>query len=136
MRPPARQARQAIFVLRQFDLQRALAGVRVLRENIQNQRRPIEHPHLLAQFLFQIALMARRQFVVEEHHFKIQFGLPRLQLFDFALADEHGRLDVIEFLGHFADDGQARPYRPARAVLPANLRRSTNCSNRALRRRP
>ena len=107
VRPAARQTRQAIFVLRQFDLQRAFARVRVLREDIQDQRRPIEHAHLLAQFLLQIALMARRKFVVEQHHFKIQLGLPRLEFFDFALADERRRLDVIELLRHLAHDLQS-----------------------------
>ena len=106
VRPAARQARQPVFVLRQLDLQRAFARVRVLREDVEDQRRPIEHARLLAQFLLQVALMARRQLVVKQGHFKAQLGLPRLQLFDFALPDKGRRLDPLELLRHLADDLQ------------------------------
>ena len=106
VRPTARQPRQPIFVLRQFDLQRAFARVRVLREDIEDQRRPIEHARLLAQFLLQIALMTRREFVVEQGHLKVQLGLPRLEFFDFAFPDKGCRFNSIEFLRHLADHFQ------------------------------
>ena len=60
MRPCARQARQTIFVLRQFDLKRAFAGVGVLGEDVEDQRRAVEDFDLLAEALFQFALVARR----------------------------------------------------------------------------
>ena len=74
MRPHACQARQTIFILRQFHLQRAFAGAGVLGKNIENERGAVDQGRAHAQQFFQLALMTRRQFVVKHHHFKI-FGL-------------------------------------------------------------
>src|SRR5690606_23212111 len=46
VRPLACQARQAVFVLRQFNLQRTFAGARVLRKDLENQRGTIDHLHV------------------------------------------------------------------------------------------
>jgi hypothetical protein len=60
VRPLPGEPRQAIFVLRQLDLQRAFFGVRVLGEDVQDERCAVEYPHGVAENFLQIALMARR----------------------------------------------------------------------------
>ena len=59
VRPLTGKARQEILVLRQFHLQHALAGVRMLGENVENQGGTVEDADLLAERLFQFALVAR-----------------------------------------------------------------------------
>ena len=61
--PAAHQPRRQVLELRQLHLQLALEGLRTLREDIQYQSGTIEHPAL--QFAFEIALLRRRQRVVE-----------------------------------------------------------------------
>ncbi len=53
--PHTRQARHAVFQLRQFHLQAAFVGLRALGEDIENQRRAVDD--LDVQLLFQIALL-------------------------------------------------------------------------------
>jgi hypothetical protein len=65
VRPGARQAWQAVFILRQFNLQDAFAGVGVLRENVQDNRGAVENPHVLAKFFLQFALVIGRQLSIK-----------------------------------------------------------------------
>ncbi len=74
-RPPRRQlvardastcaeAWQAILVLREFDLERAFFGARVLRENVEDERGAVEHLDVLAApatRLLDFALLVRVQ---------------------------------------------------------------------------
>ena len=60
VRPLACQPRQAVFILRQFNLQRAFAGARVLREYVEDQGRSVQQTNGFPKLLFQFALMARR----------------------------------------------------------------------------
>ena len=63
--PGAGQAGQAVFILRQFHLQHAFAGLGVLGEDIQDQRGAVDDVHVGPQALFQLAQVARGQLVVE-----------------------------------------------------------------------
>jgi hypothetical protein len=47
----------------------------MLSEDIQNDRGPIEHPDRDTEAGFQLALMSRRELVVEDHHLgQVLFG--------------------------------------------------------------
>ena len=65
-RAVAGQAGQQIIQLRQLHLQLAFARARAPREDIQDELGPVEN--LDVQRFFQIALLGRRQLVVEDHH--------------------------------------------------------------------
>ena len=66
MGPGARQPGQTVFVLRQFDLDRAFARAGVARKDVQDQRGTVEHLDLIAEGFFQLALLARGKLVVED----------------------------------------------------------------------
>ena len=65
MRPGAGQSRQSILVLGQLHLQSALARMRVARKDVQYQGCTIQDLDVLSQFLLQLALLSRRQLVIE-----------------------------------------------------------------------
>jgi len=71
-------------------LQLALVALRALRENIEDQTGPVQHPNVQA--LFQIALLRRRQRVVEDDDFDAvgQHGLA--DFVRLAAADEISRV--------------------------------------------
>src|SRR5437867_1216641 len=56
------EARQKELVLRQLNLHATLVGSRVLREDIEDQRRAIDHAPT-GQLVFQVLLRSRRQLV-------------------------------------------------------------------------
>ena len=90
MRPHAGQTWQDILVLRQFNLQLALTRAGALRENVQNQRRAIEHGAFGQ--LLKVARLRRRQLIVEQHQRGL-VGLGKLPyLFCLALANEGARI--------------------------------------------
>ena len=62
--PAANQTRGQVLQLRQFHLQLALVGGGALGENVEDQAGAVQHPDLQA--LFQVALLGRRQRVVED----------------------------------------------------------------------
>ena len=80
------QARQDILILRQLDLQLALAGARALCENIQNQRASIQHRS--AGCLLQHAHLRRRKFVVKHNQCCIVVARQRDKFLQLALADK------------------------------------------------
>ena len=79
VRPLAAQARQQVLVLSQFHLNAALVGASVLSENIQNQRRAIQHRTV--EFFFEVIRLAGRQLIIKNNQI---------------------RLELIAQLGHFA----------------------------------
>ena len=81
-----RQTRQNVLVLRQLDLQLALAGARTLRENIEDERRAVEYR--AAGQLLQIAHLRRRQLVVEQDQTCVVHLGKLLNLFRLALTDK------------------------------------------------
>jgi len=107
MRPLAGQARQAVLVLRQLDLERAFARAGVLREDFEDQRRAVDDLHLVAEPLLQLALVARRKLVVEDHHVGAGLGDPLDHFFELAGADKRRRVDLRHALHHTPDDGHA-----------------------------
>ena len=65
----AHNARQGVLQLRQLYLQLALVSAGTLGENVQNQGRSIQHAH--AHSLLDIALLRRRELVVEDAQINI-----------------------------------------------------------------
>ncbi len=107
MRPLARQARQVIFVLCQFHLQHAFAGVRVLGKNVEDQPGAVHDADFLAEHFFQFALVARVEFIVEDDHLRQGLLHEGFEFLHFARADERHGVRTIQFLRQFADHVQA-----------------------------
>ncbi len=63
--PCSRQSRQTIFILRKLNLKRPLPGVRVLREDVENQRRAVHDSKIVAEDPLKFSLVARRELLVE-----------------------------------------------------------------------
>jgi hypothetical protein len=100
--PFARQARHQVQQLREFDLQRALARARPLREDVQNQLRAVNHARLGN--LLQVALLHRVEFHIEQDDIRLVFAGELEQHFGFALADIGGDIGELAFLARLCDD--------------------------------
>ena len=85
MLPHAAHARQVVLELGQLDLELAVGGDGVLGEDVEDQLRPVDHARV--ERVLEVALLRRRQLVVDEQ----ALGLGRLEalleLLDLALAD-------------------------------------------------
>ena len=101
--PGSGQARKAILVLGQFNLHDAFAGARVLGENVQNQCGPVNHLDVFGHRRFQDALLAGRQFRVENDNadagLRDRFG----QLGDLAFANQGGGVRGLHALTQACD---------------------------------
>ena len=62
--PHAAHARQVVVELRELDLELALRGHGVLREDVEDELRPVDDAEL--QLVFEPALLARREVVVDD----------------------------------------------------------------------
>ena len=72
--------------LSQFHLQLAFEGAGPLSEDIENEGNAIQHP--ATQSGFQIAFLARRQWMIEDHQFGVVAGDLFGQLLEFTATDE------------------------------------------------
>jgi hypothetical protein len=88
--------------LRELDLEAALLGVGVLREDVEDKRRPVEHLYL--EFSLEVALLGWLQLVVEDDRGVAQLLLSGDDLLYLALADIRRRLKVVEPLLSRADN--------------------------------
>ena len=70
--PAAHEAALLVVEMRKLDLQRAFLGARALAEDLQDQPGAIQH--LGVQFLFEIALLHRRQRMIDDD--QLPPGLP------------------------------------------------------------
>src|SRR6185312_6809714 len=100
--PKPSQAREQMLELREFNLQLAFARASALRENIENQRRAIEH--LGIENLFQVAALRGGKFVVENYRVHVEALALRGEFIRFAFADEGRGVGGFEFLHAIADD--------------------------------
>lgn len=86
MGPAAYQPRAHVLQLRQFHLQLAFVGTCALGEDVEDQPGPVEYAAL--ERTLEVALLAGRQGVVENHQLDV-FGLDQVvQLLDLATADK------------------------------------------------
>src|SRR5689334_15472672 len=82
--PAAHQARREVLQLREFHLQLSLAGPGTLREDVEDQLGAVEHP--AAELFFEIALLPRREAVVEDHGRRVDLVCSTADLLDLAAA--------------------------------------------------
>jgi len=119
VRPAAHQARRQVLQLRQFHLQLAFAGLRALGEDAQDQLGAVEH--LAAEFPLEIALLAGRQFMIEDHRRRVQrIGLAA-DLRDLAAAGEQLRVRTGPLAADQLDAQRARAVGEAHAFRRALL---------------
>ena len=64
MLPEPAHARQVVLELRELDLQLSFGGDRVLREDVEDQLRPVDHPRL--EGVLELTLLHRRELVVDK----------------------------------------------------------------------
>ena len=100
--PHARQARGQMLQLGQLDLQLAFVALGAQREDIQDQRDPVDHAQV--EQPFQVALLGRRQGLVEQHDVGQQ-GLGHAHaLVRLARADEELGVGAVALRRQRADD--------------------------------
>ena len=90
------QARKQVVELSRLDLQAALSSAGVLREDVEDQLRTVDHPDL--ELLFEVALLPRAQVVVADQEVVLELRTPLLDLGHLAASDEDGGLDLVPVL--------------------------------------
>ncbi len=105
-----------MFQLRQFNLQLASGALGAQGKNVENQAGAINHPAV--QDAFQVALLRRRQFMVEDdqvgRHCRQQGG----DFFDLALAGKGGRIRAFAAPADFARQNGAGRFSQKTHFLP------------------
>ncbi len=92
-RPPAAQARQPVPQQRQLDLGFALGGAGVLGEDVEDHGCPVDGG--APEQLLEVALLRRRELVVEHHGVGVDLEAGGQQLLHLALPDEGGRIGGV-----------------------------------------
>ena len=100
--PQPGQARQLVLELGELDLEAALVGLGVEREDVEDQ--PAAVDDLDVEQLLERALLGRRQLVVGDEHVEAGLALGRDELLRLALADVPVGVDVAAVLPLGADD--------------------------------
>ena len=100
--PAADQPALLIFEMRQLDLQDAFPGMRPLPEDLEDQSGPVDHLGLPG--ALEIALLDRRQGVVDDHQPDLVGGDPLADLLDLAGAEERRGTIIGERHGIAVDD--------------------------------
>ena len=99
--PQSGQPGQLVFELGELDLEAALVGLGVQREDVEDQ--PAAVDDLDVEQLLQGALLARRELVVRDEHVEAGLALGRGELLRLALADVPVGVDVAAVLPLGAD---------------------------------
>ena len=121
--PQPRQPRQVVLERGQLDLQPALLRLRVAGEDVDDQRRSVEH--LAVEQRLEAALLVRRQLVVDDEQVEVGGRLLVDQLGRAALAEVPHRIGLGTALGGAAHDGR-----------PGRLGQGGELGQRALHRPP
>ena len=85
VRPEPAHAREVVLELGELDLELALGGVGVVGEDVEDDRRAVDHRH--AELLLEVALLARQQLVVAGDEVGVRLRDRALQLRELALAE-------------------------------------------------
>ena len=104
--PQPGQARQLVLELGELDLEPALVGLGVQREDVEDQPAAVDDLDL--EQLLERALLGGRQLVVGDEHVEAGLALGGDELLGLALADIPVRVDVAAVLPFGADDVGAR----------------------------
>ena len=102
VRPHPLQPRQRVLELRELHRQAGFVRLRAAGEDVEDQLGAVEH--LDAEGLLQIASLAGRKIVVEDHHVGVGGVDQMLQLLDFAVAQIGGgvgRLPPLQDAPHY-----------------------------------
>ncbi len=105
VRPHAREAREEVLELREFDLESAFAGAGALSEDVENELSAVEH--LARGEFLEIAALRGREFVVENDGGRVLCPALAGDLLGLALADVIGRGRLFELLDDGIDDLRA-----------------------------
>src|SRR6266581_182333 len=117
--PAAHQARRQVLELRQLDLQLALAGLRPLREDLEDQLGAVHHAPV--QFFFQVSSLGGRELVVEHHDGGVQLGRGPPDLFDFPFTGIKTRIGSLPVASYDPQAHDARALHEARGFRDAFL---------------
>ena len=90
VRPQAAHAGHVVLELRQLDLELALGGVGVAGEDVEDHRGAVDHRH--PELLLEVALLARRELVVDRDEVRVRRLQQRLELVDLARAEVEVRV--------------------------------------------
>jgi hypothetical protein len=99
--PQPREARRLVFELCQFDLETALVGLRVEREDVEDE--PAAVDDLDVEQLLECPLLGRRQLVVGDQDVETGLALCGDQILGLALADVPVGVDMAAVLPLGAD---------------------------------
>jgi hypothetical protein len=113
--PLAAQSRENVLVLRQLNLETAFLRAGVLREDVEDQRRAIKHLHV--ERLLEVALLRRRQLIVEDDGGVIEPSPLRDDLRDLAFAYVGGGVAAVQPLRRLADDARSGGVRQQRQFV-------------------
>ncbi len=104
--PSAHKPRRQMLELCELDLQFAFMAVRALRKDIEDQAYPIDHA--ATQFLFEVAFLRGRQFVIEDDEPGPALCEQCRELFDFAGAGEKRGVRACALAAQNTGDTDAR----------------------------
>ena len=91
--PAAHQARRDVLELRELHFELAFVAARALREDVEDQPRAIEHAAL--DEFFEIALLRRRERMIEQHHVGVVLDRGGANFIGLAAAHEESRIGAI-----------------------------------------
>ncbi len=117
MLPEAAHAGKVVLELSQLDLELPLGCDGVLGEDVEDQLRSVDHPRL--ESVFELALLYRRELVVDEQRFRAGAGEGLLQLDQLSLADVRARLRLGGALDELSDG--LDPRRPRQLLQLGDL---------------
>ena len=103
VRPQPAHAREVVLELRQLDLELALGRVRVVGEDVEDDRRAVDHRHV--ERLLEVALLARLELVVDGDQVGVGLLDRLLELGELALAEIAVGVGLGPALGQLAGDG-------------------------------
>ena len=96
---------EVVLQLRELDLQLALGGVGVVGEDVEDDRRAVDHGH--PERLLQVALLAGEQLVVAGHEVGVALADRPLELAELAPSEVAVGVGLLAPLHHLAGDGHA-----------------------------
>ena len=104
--PHATHAGEVVLELRELDLELPLGAARVLREDVEDQLRAVDHA--CSQRILERALLGRAELVVGQQHLRRLVGVGLLQLRELPLPDEASRIRVRPMLHQLRNWAHAR----------------------------
>ena len=132
--PAAHEAGRQVLEPCEFDLQLALVALCARAENFEDQHRAVGHRH--TEVLFQIALLSRRQGLVEQHGFGLVTEHERFDLVGLAGPDEQGRIGCFATCDHTRNRSIARRFGEQREFVERSVERLATTEVHAHQNRP